>query len=92
MATISRIPACQDRSFDGMLQWFAELSKCNLLFHPDDDPASIVSIETGQRLFSRSEVKALRSAISEFFVINGDAVYEAAYPVFMKRFGNRLDA
>ena len=92
MTTISRVPECRDQSFDGMLQWFAELSKRDFLFHPDDDPASIVSTETGRKLFSRPEVKVLRSAISEFFKVNGDTVYEAAYPVFMKRFGNRLDA
>ena len=92
MTTISRVPECKDHSFDGMLLWFAELSKQDLLFHPDDNPASIISTETGRKLFSRTEIKELRRSIAEFFKVNGDDVYEAAYPVFMRRFGNRLDA
>jgi hypothetical protein len=92
MAVTNRIPECQDHSFDGMLGWFAELSRCDLLIHPDDDPASIVSTETGRKVFSRSEAIAVRSVISKFFKANGDDVYEAAYPIFMKRLGIQLDA
>lgn len=92
MSTISRVPECQNYSFDGMLQWFAELSERDLMFHPDDDPATLFSTKTGQKLFSRFEAKAARLTIGECFKANGDEVYEAAYPSFMKRFGNQLDA
>lgn len=92
MSTISRVPECRNYSFDGLLQWFAELSKRDLMFHPDDDPATLFSTETGQKLFSRSEAKAARLTIGECFKVNGDEVYAAAYPIFMQRFGIQLDA
>jgi len=92
MATINRIPACASFSFDGMLFWFAELSKQDLLFHPDDDPAEIVAIADGTKTFSDAEVKKLRKLLDKMFALNGDEVYEAAYPVFMKRMGLQLDS
>jgi hypothetical protein len=92
MDTINRIPACADFSFDGMLFWFAELSKQKLLFHPDDDPADIVSIADGTATFSNEEVEKLREILDGMFTLNGDKVYDAAYPIFMKRMGIQLDA
>lgn len=92
MAIIDRIPTCTDFSFDGMLYWFAELSKQELLFHPDDDPAEIVSIADGAEIFSDREVQKLRETLDGMFTLNGDKVYEAAYPIFMKRMGIQLDA
>jgi hypothetical protein len=46
MNNTSRIPDFSDKSFDGMLTWFSEMSLRNLIFHPDDMPESIVSITT----------------------------------------------
>ncbi len=85
MAKLNRIPECADFTFDGMLCWFSELSRQELLFHPDDDPAEIVSIVDGTETFSDAEVKKLRKLLDRMFVLNGDKVYEAAYPVFMRR-------
>lgn len=92
MKSVSRIPACKDYTFDGMLYWFAEMSENNLLFHPDDDPANIVRIADNAKLFSRSEVLNVREILKRMFAENGDDVYEAAYPIFMKRMGIQLDA
>ena len=92
MATINRIPACADFTFDGMLCWFAELSRQDLLFHPDDDPAEIVSIVDGTEKFSDAEVKKLRKLLDRMFALNGDKVYEAAYPVFIKSMGIQYNA
>ena len=92
MTTINRVPACVDFSFDGMLCWFSELSRQELLFHPDDDPAEIVSIADGAETFSNAEVKKLRQLLDKMFTLNGDKVYEAAYPVFMRRMELQLDA
>ena len=92
MKTASRIPACKSYTFDGMLYWFAEMSANDLLFHPDDDPANIVRIADNAKLFSRSEVLNVREILKRMFAENGDDVYEAAYPIFMKRMGIQLDA
>jgi hypothetical protein len=75
-----------------MLHWFAELSRQELLFHPDDDPAEITSVVDGAVTFSVVEVKELRKVLDKMFAMNGDRVYDAAYPVFMKRMGLRLDS
>ncbi len=92
MKSISYVPTCNDFSFDGMLHWFAAMSQKDLLFHPDDDPATIAYSESGKPVFSRRDVAVLRLMLATFFKLHGDDVYEAAYPVFMQRFGNRLDA
>ena len=92
MKTARRIPTCKDYSFDGMLYWFAEMSVKEFLFHPDDDPGEIVYISDGTQMFTKKEVRRLRKILDRMFERNGDEVYEAAYPIFMKRMGIRLDA
>ncbi len=88
----SRIPDFSDKTFDGMLIWFAEMSIRDLLFHPDDAPETIVSIATGERFFTASECEKLEMDITDMFSKFGENVYEAAYPVFMSRMGVRLDS
>lgn len=63
-----------------------------LLFHPDDDPSTIFSIASGERTFRDDEVVQLRETLNEMFEHHGDAVYEAAYPIFMHAIGIRLDS
>ena len=92
MQTMSRIPRLGDISFDGALIWFSQLHCEGLLFHPEDDLASICSIENGRKTFSDTEVSELRFLISEIeSSIGHDAMIEAAYPAFMKAAGIRLD-
>lgn len=93
MSAQSRIPKLHDTTFDGASLWFSEMQCSNLLFHPEDDPADIVRISSGERLFSNNEVKELRFLLNELEEGMGhDKVIEAAYPIFMKAFGNQLDA
>ena len=58
----------------------------NLLFHPDDHPKDMISIDTGKKTFSKNECLQLDSLMEEIFDVFGDKVYEAAYPSFMKAF------
>ena len=93
MNTQSRIPKLHDTTFDGALMWFSELQCGNLLFHPEDDPADIVHISNGKKFFTNGEVNELRFALNELEEgLGHDKVIEAAYPIFMKAFGNQLDA
>lgn len=88
----SRIPKLQDATFDGALLWFSEMQCSRLLFHPEDDPADILTIANGQKTFSDCEVLELRFLLSEMEENLGhDRVIEAAYPVFMTAFGEHLD-
>lgn len=89
----SRIPALRYTTFDGALMWFSELQINNLLFHPEDDPADIICISSGKRLFSDDEAQELRFVMAELErAVGHEKVIEAAYPIFMKAFGNQLDA
>lgn len=93
MHTQSRIPKLHDTTFDGALLWFSEMQCGNLLFHPEDDPADIIRISSGERLFSDDEANELRFLLNELEESLGhEKVIGAAYPIFMKAFGNQLDA
>ena len=92
MTVVNRVPDCADFSFDGMLYWFAELSSKNLLFHPDEDPADLISTDDERQLFSDKEVQRLKKILNKMQRLNGDKVYDAAYPAFMNRMGVQLDA
>lgn len=84
---ISRIPVIKSNDFNSLQFWFSDMHAKNLLFNPDDDPAEIVIIKTGEPMFTQSEVTQLRSMIDEMFELHGDNVYEAAYPTFMSTLG-----
>ena len=92
MIATNRIPAVRDFSVNGMTAWFAELDARDLLFHPDDLPETLVSLESGQPYFNPIEVAALTSTIDRLFALHGDEVYEAAYPLVMARMGIEADA
>lgn len=93
MHTQSRIPKLRATTFDGALMWFSEMQVNNLLFHPEDDPADIVRISNGEKFFSDEEVQELRFVMAKLEqTVGHEKVIEAAYPIFMKAFGNQLDA
>jgi len=89
---VSRIPEFSDKSFDGMLFWFATMSVRELLFHPDDPAENIYNIATGEPTFTSAESRKANTILETMFNRFGDEVYEAAYPIFMKRMGIQLDA
>ena len=88
----SRIPEYSNKTFDGMLTWFAEMSVRELLFHPEDRPEDIIIIADGEPVFSDIECQQINIILGYMFEQFGDGVCDAAYPVFMKRMGQRLDA
>ncbi|MDD5273104.1 MAG: hypothetical protein PHU14_10330 [Methylovulum sp.] len=88
----SRIPDFSNKSFDGMLMWFSEMSVRGLMFHPDDAPETMVSIATDEKIFTDDECNKIGGILSEMFSQFNDDVYDAAYPIFMKCIGMRLDA
>ena len=93
MRTQSRIPNLRDTTFDSALLWFSEMQCSNLLFHPEDDPADIIRISSGERLFSDIEVKELNFLLNELEQgIGHEKMIDAAYPVFMHACSLQLDA
>lgn len=81
---MNRIPAYDATNADGMLIWFAEMAQRDLLFHPDDNPQSIVRVKDGAREFAHSESTALRDILASMFAEHGDKVYNSAYPIFAR--------
>lgn len=88
----SRIPRYTEKNFNGMLSWFAEMSKRDLLFHPDDAPEDIVFISNGEQFFSTHECQLVNNILDDMFNKFGNNVYEAAYPAFMKCMDIQLDS
>jgi hypothetical protein len=87
MKMLSRVPKWADTSVAGMTMWFTKMCQRGLLFHPDDDPATIFRIADGKRIFSKREINSIQETISNMFKIHMDKVYEAAYPSFMTTVG-----
>ena len=88
----NRIPAYDSANPDGMQIWFAEMSARGLLFHPEEDPSTIIRIDDGMPAFSEMEAADAKAIVSRMFDRHGDQVIEACYPVFMRACGQRLDA
>lgn len=83
---VSRIPVMKGNDLAAMRQWFSDLYDAGLLFHPEDDPADIVNIQSGEAMFSADEVPQLQQQMDAMFAQHGDNVCEAAYPFFMHAF------
>lgn len=79
----SRIPQPAGMTPEDACGWFAAMRDAGLLFHPEDDPADIVRIESGEPLFTDTEVEELRAILERFLAVLGEGVCEAGYPVFM---------
>lgn len=88
---LERIPPLESTGPAGMRDWFQKLQDRGLLFHPDDDPADIVRIVSGERTFTDVEAVTIRSLLAWLFEQHGDGVYEAAWPVFAEAVGIALD-
>jgi hypothetical protein len=88
----NRIPAYDSANPDGMQIWFAEMSARGLLFHPEEDPAEIIRIDTWERSFTDDEADRIRGILGSMFTEHGDDTISACYPIFMRAVGQRLDA
>lgn len=84
---VSRVPGFANKSRAGMSRWFGEMSLRGLLFHPEDRPADIIDIATGEPFFTEKECDKLDAILGEMFDRFGSDVCESAYPVFMKTAG-----
>lgn len=83
-----RIPDLIDNSTHAMSQWFSDMADSGLIFHPEDEAASIVFISNDEPLFSTAEAAKAQAMIDNFFNQFGDvAVIEAAYSHFMRAAG-----
>ncbi|MFO1423211.1 MAG: hypothetical protein U1F70_06085 [Candidatus Competibacteraceae bacterium] len=92
MNSESRIPELKAVTSDGALQWFAEMQCRGLFFHPDDDPADIIVIRNGDRMFGDREVQEAHFVVDTLFAALSDGVHEAARPVMMNACRIMLDA
>jgi hypothetical protein len=84
---MSRIPALRSTSRKGVSNWFEAMGAARLLFHPDDDPASIIHVDSGKKFFSATEVRELRGVVRNMFRAQGERVYELGLPAFHRALG-----
>lgn len=80
-----RIPPCPINPTEAQMRtWFEEMHKRGLSFHPDDDPAEVISTLTPigcERLFHDNECEALRRIMRDLFRLHGDRVHQVANEV-----------
>lgn len=85
--THSRVPMLTRTNARGISDWFSAMAAAGLLFHPDDDPATIVRTDSGERTFTPDEVVEVRDIVERMFEAQGDRVYEIGFPVFRRSLG-----
>jgi hypothetical protein len=88
----TRIPDFTNKTPEGMSIWFTEMSLRGLLFHPEEDAASIRTTATGEKTFTAEECRKLNSIMSQMFALFGEGVCDVCYPIFMQTAGFRLAA
>lgn len=72
--------------------FFAEMSVCGLLFHPQDDPEEIMRSDTWERCFTDTQAAEVHEIIGLMFAEQGGETISACHPVFMHAADQRLDA
>jgi len=53
-------------------QFFFELHQTGRLFHPEDDPATVIDSATGAPLFTADEAALMRARIEEAYSVMDD--------------------
>lgn len=87
---VSRIPGLQSTSRKSVSAWFQAMGTAGLLFHPDDDPSTIVHVDSGKKFFSAVEVSELRRIVRSMFKAHGDRVYDLGLPAFHRSLGIQI--
>ena len=91
MLLSSRIPPRPNKSFFAMNRWFNKMYQSGLLYHPDDAAENIVSVATGEPLFTKDECGELDKAMADMFEHHGDKVYEVGLHYAQKALGIKPD-
>jgi hypothetical protein len=83
----NRIPAITGQSTFALARWFGRITASGLLFHPDDRPENIISIETKEPTFTEEECAALNESLELLFDLHGDLVYDVALSYLQRTIG-----
>lgn len=87
MKKINRIPVITGKSSFALARWFGKLTASGLLFHPDDRPENIISIETKEPTFTEEECATLNESLELLFDLHGDLVYDVALSYLQRAMG-----
>ena len=82
----SRIPKLISTSRANAIAWFQSLHKLDLLFCLDDDPATLVCITDGARVFTNLEASEVSATIDRIFQSLGNEAHELAFEVLSRTF------
>lgn len=67
--------------------WWQQMGEMGLIFHPDDPPADIVHIQSGEKLFSAKASAKLETIIGRMLRSLGDRTYDIAHRELMRCLG-----
>ena len=84
MHVSTRIPTRPNKSFFAMNRWFYKMYFAGLLYHPDDQAETIISLSSGQPTFSPDECLELNRSVDLMIDHHGDNVYGVALHYFHK--------
>ena len=87
----SRIPKLISTSRANAFAWFQSLHKEGLLFCLDDDPATLVCITDGARIFTNLEANEVSATIDRIFQSLGNEAHELAFEVLSRTFHTQLE-
>ncbi len=74
----TRIPALRGMTLEDMQAWFAAMAERGLLFHPDDDPATVVNSASTAPVFNENECRSLRMIMDVLFRNFPEHIHDAA--------------
>jgi len=87
MLTDKDVPFWTDKTEEGLRAWWKQMAAAGLIFHPDDSPETIVTVKSGERVFSASACLKLKGLIAEMFLLYGETVYDTGHEVLMEFLG-----
>ncbi|MEJ5209389.1 hypothetical protein [Denitratimonas sp. CY0512] len=67
---------CHD--LEKVKSWFQKMTETGLLFHPDDDPATVIASANDERTFTDAEARHLSTLMPLLFKSHGDVIHEVA--------------
>ena len=83
----NEIPDFVGSSAQDVRKWWDQVISLGLNIHPDDDPANIVDLKTGQPALEESACKKIEGIYQHMFDLLGDDVYDIGTTAYMNHLG-----
>jgi hypothetical protein len=87
MYTASDVPVLVTPTEAGARQWWTEFFKLGLSYHPDDDPADLVWLASGERALDVAACARVRADVEAMFKHLGDETYRVGNDALWRSMG-----